>query len=606
MSSSSLSNSRLRRNSYGSSRFNSETRLGIQRPSLDSMRTTSKGGPPQQSEAETDYDSYYDDEDDDELEAEALLSKKHGEASEAPTGAKANPKKRGTTDQDVADEYEEQEKERKKKTRRKIQQTIPPDDLIKPKGLTVVRNGIASRFHGGDKKARYTNTTKSMAKYSRRLVSAYSDWMENMTGGLTLHETQWKLRSLGSKTQIKQYLADMRKSVRDEHVERVLGLEKAHRLLQQLDNYYNEEQQQQMSDVDDGVDDEHHEKYDRDIEDGGRGSTNPSTPIVTNPYSNNNNNNNNKHGAHSTEDGAQSVAITPTNTAKDERSEPAGGDDVQEQSQEEDPLQRRLRLQKEHRARRHVLEDSDDEEDEAVFDDVVSANPTGTNPSVDSSDDNDDNNNDSSTPARSSTTKVSRRHVLDDSDDDGNDGEKEGSEMAEDGAETNDHTTVEAVREGVADAETAGRVDTSKNTDDEFALGPSDVAATTPTNTSIEELNGKFESVKDLLEGGGRNSDEPTTPIREETEETREEQSEDGKIDASGAVQKDDHHDREDDPAPFRANIGESIDENVQEEESSSSEDKTEVGDDSSNDQQLARAGANSADPTTVDGDEQA
>ena len=486
------------------------------------MRTTRKGGPPQHSEAETDYDSYYDDEDEDELEAEALLSKKYGEASEAKSGTKAEQKKRGTTDQDIADEYAEQDKERKKKARRRVSQTITPDHLIKPKGLAVVRNGFVSRFHNGNGKAKYTNTTKSMAKFSRRLVSAYSDWVENMTGGLTLHETQWKLRSLGSKTQIKQYLGDMRKAVRDEHVERLLGLEKAERLLRQLDDYYNEEQNQHMEDVEDY--DENHDNVNRETDNDGRESTDPSSPVVTNPYSNNKNN------TRSTDARAPSVAITPTSATNKENNDPEGDKIIQEKQQEEDPLQRRLRLQKEHRARRHVLEDSDDEE--AVFDDVMTAKPAESSPSIEANKDNDP------------ITKVARRHVLDDSDD--SDDENDGDKRVET-VETSDNDI-----QNMQETDTLGENDKSSNTDDEFMVGSN--VATTQTTTNIDKLDEKFERVKNLLERGGK-SNKPATEMNEETGKTTKASSIDSQMNELGAVETDSNHDREDNPAPAQANI---------------------------------------------------
>ena len=187
------------RRSNNTGRVNAERRLGLPRPSLDSMRTTRDAQQPHRPEPttdnETDYDSYYDDEDDG-MEEEALLSRRHGEAPEDGNSASNSKKKRGATDQDIAKEYAEQEKEKKKKARRNVHNTVTPDDLIKPKGLTVVRNGIAPKFHSfngirtfssnngsSNNKSRYTNTTASMAKYSRRLVSSYADWMDDMKIG---------------------------------------------------------------------------------------------------------------------------------------------------------------------------------------------------------------------------------------------------------------------------------------------------------------------------------------------------------------------------------------------------------------------------------------
>ena len=326
------------------------------------MRTTN--GRANHSEAEnTDYDEddYYEDEE--EAQAEAFLSRKHGEASEASTASSKsnnnNNNNKRSTDQDVADEYAQQEKERKKKARRKVR-TIVPDDLIKPKGLTVVRNGIAPKFQS----AKYSNTPKSMAKFSRRLMASYADWMDHLSGGLSLHETQWKLKTMGSKTQIKQYLQEMRKSVRDDHVERLLGLETAQRLLGQLEDYYHEEQQYDQEEEEDVP------EYD------------DSNPAITNPYAPNTSNETNDAVDRNATGRASSVAVTPTTAKPTHQDETKPPQQEQSPNQEppldqDDPLVRRLALQKEHRARKHVLEDSDEEE-EALFDDVAPA-PTTNN-----------------------------------------------------------------------------------------------------------------------------------------------------------------------------------------------------------------------------------
>ena len=565
------------------SSFRAETRLGLPRPSLDSMRTTNRGNSHPQSEAETDYDSYYDDDDEDELEAqaEALLSRKHGEASVAgePKTSKPNgPNKRGAasaTDQDIADEYAEQEKERKKKTKRKVHHTITPDDLIKPKGLTVVRNGIAPRFHSNvvhvsnnnnnskskrnsnsssKPSAKYSNTTKSMAKYSRRLISGYSDWMENMTGGLSLHETQWKLRSMGSKTQIKQYLVDMRKTVRNDHVERLLGLEKAERLLGQLEDYYNDEQQY-AGDGDEETnyyDDRENSNYDREIEamEGATGGSTTrtssslvSTPAIANPYANSNKNKNSVSVA-------PSVAVTPSKDAAKEQQKQHTNDDaaptttstgdssrdVESRQQGEDLLQRRLRLQKEHRAaRRHVLEDSDDEE-EAIFDDGVVSSTTQNANDNDSKDD-------SSTTSLPARTKAARRHVLDDdSDDDDDDTNDAGKELEVGNAdgvvpgEDSMESSSDEIQNKASDTED---MDQAENSNNERFTADSEVLATSTSGGGIEILDEKFQNVKALLEGGGptNTNASPSPGPLEETEE---------KMEAAPMEEESDNDDKED------------------------------------------------------------
>ena len=443
--------------------------MGLPRPSLDSMRTTNnKGG--HYSEAETDYDEEDDYYDDEEAEAEALLSRRHGEAAEASNASNTQKTKRGAaTDQDIADEYAQQDKERKKKARRKVR-TITPEDLIKPLGLTVVRNGIAPKFQA----AKYSNTQRSMAKFSRRLISSYSDWMDHLTGGLSLHETQWKLKTMGSKTQIKQYLQDMRKSVRDDHVERLLGLEQAQRLLGQLEDYYNAEHLHEESEEED------------------------SSLAISNPYAQTTSNDAKDDAADTR---ASSVTVSPTNTKPTDQEEQQ--QKKQKQKEQDDPLVRRLALQKEHRARKHVLEDSDDEE-EALFDDAVPAASQNSAP----------------------TSMAARRHVLDDDSDDeeddnqNKDNDKDNTNNRNNNNEGSDQEKIVGIPENEAMSEEASMSgqDEPSSGSKESIFNNYEEEEATPTTNGIGKLDEKFQSVKALLEGG--NLAETAAAETEEISET--------------------------------------------------------------------------------------
>ncbi|KAG7359123.1 replication fork protection component [Nitzschia inconspicua] len=279
----SSSSSNFRR-SLGSGRF------GLNRPSLDSMKTTvrppskattstTRTPPPSAAPAETDddYDDYYDSEE----EEEAILSKRYGEAMEDTAASRGKNKRSATdmatatttttsgeaaagnnnnesADKDIADEYKNQEK--KKKQRRRAVTTIRPEDLVSADGLSKLRHVIGPQFHTTTTttssssssslhtgKPKYTQTPSSMAKYSRQLVAAYRRWMDELTGGIPLEEGMWKVQTLLSKGQVKQYVQEMRNQVRNEYVERTLGLEKAEQLLSQLDDYYHQQQQQLMT-----------------------------------------------------------------------------------------------------------------------------------------------------------------------------------------------------------------------------------------------------------------------------------------------------------------------------------------------------------------------
>merc|ERR1712238_568158 len=232
---------------------------------------------------------------------------------------------------------------------------------------------------------RYTNTKSSTAKYSRRLVASYTDWMDDMTCGLHLQETSWKLRSLGSKKQVKQYIKEMRDRVRDDHVERVLGLEKAELLLRQLEGYYNDQQmeeQQQAEENQVGQDEGRHHK--------GEDENHQTKEVVANGGTANAN-------AENTSISAAEVSNNNTTTTIQSVSSRGIERNIQQHQ--------RRRLLKE---QRHALEDSDEEEEEALFEDVTASK--------------EDKEQTSST--LTTTTKAARRHVLDDSDSDDDDDEQ--------------------------------------------------------------------------------------------------------------------------------------------------------------------------------------
>jgi Replication Fork Protection Component Swi3 len=235
--------------SSGHRRFSRAGRFGLNRPSLDSMKTTRRPAntpPPPAAPADTDAetDGYYDSEE----EEEALLSRRHGEAMEDNAeGANKRSSKNameatGTDDQDILNEYKAQEE--KKKRRRKAPSTLTPEMLISKEGLSNLRHAVAPKFHTSSTTGKpiYNKTPASMAKYSRHLVAAYRRWMDDLSGGIPLEEAMWKVQALYSKTQVKQYVQEMRNQVRNEHVERTLGLEKAEQLLSQLDDFYQEQQ----------------------------------------------------------------------------------------------------------------------------------------------------------------------------------------------------------------------------------------------------------------------------------------------------------------------------------------------------------------------------
>jgi hypothetical protein len=424
------------------------------------MRTTRPPGPPGRPSSSSsssrpatatrnhnddEYDSYDEDDDDqygyedeEEEEEERALSQRHGEAAEegsrgGPNGsnrnAKGRSKKRGTTaatDQEIADEYAAQEKTTKRQRRTPAKRTaITPEDLIQPRGLTVVRHGIANRFHRavgtgpaaasaaaiGRRSGGYPRTVAGMAKYSRHLVAAYQDWMEDMTGGISLQEGVWRLHNLHSKAQVRQYLQEMRNQVRNDHVERVLGLEQAESVLAQLADYYQQQQHEQQ--------DAHGSPYNEDDNDEGPETNGGGFPVPDTDVG----------------DGRAPTSVSPLSEVDERRSSSTrdearvgnvpphvAGETSNQHNDDEDgatterdpaipPSSSTNTSNSDPQTKKHALDDSSDEE-EAVFDDDdddgvvgrVQQETTGTSSL-------------SSHPPQGTRRRNGRRPVLDDEDD---------------------------------------------------------------------------------------------------------------------------------------------------------------------------------------------
>ena len=192
----------------------SERRLGLPRADLSSFRQHVVG-----METEDD-DSSVDEED-------RILSERHGEAQEDSSSSKGNKKK--PTDQEIADEYNTIPKKP-----RKQQPKLEPEHLVGPKGLMVIRQRFPNRFPK-QKQQQRNGKSKSMALFSRQLIQAYEQWCDDLLPGVPLEEVLWKLRTMNSKATVKNYITTLRNQIRNEHVERIYGLEQGEALIRQLE-----------------------------------------------------------------------------------------------------------------------------------------------------------------------------------------------------------------------------------------------------------------------------------------------------------------------------------------------------------------------------------
>ena len=171
---------------------------------------------------------------DNEDEQERLLSKRHGEAMEDNSRSNSSKKRASDqTDQEIADEYAAAGDKKKIK---KPRLTLQPDKLVgSENGLIVIKQSFPSRmkpFLPSSKPKK--NRVDAAALFSRKLVSAYLSYCEDLFPSLAPEDVLLKIETFGSKKQVKDYLQHLREDIRNAHVERLYGLEKGESLIQQL------------------------------------------------------------------------------------------------------------------------------------------------------------------------------------------------------------------------------------------------------------------------------------------------------------------------------------------------------------------------------------
>ncbi|KAI2492198.1 Replication Fork Protection Component Swi3 [Fragilaria crotonensis] len=181
---------------------------------------------------------YTSDEDDDEDEEERIareeeeeelrLSAANGEASEAPSS-----KKRKQTDQEIADLYASTAKKRKPRA------TLQPAHLTGADGLIRVRSDFGSLKYPEKR-----SSLDAAASYSRNLIHAYKGWAYNLFPGLAFEDVLSRVETFGSKREIKSHLTHMRTDVRNAHLERIFGRERAERMINELEDGLKKQQQE--------------------------------------------------------------------------------------------------------------------------------------------------------------------------------------------------------------------------------------------------------------------------------------------------------------------------------------------------------------------------
>jgi len=170
-------------------------------------------------------DSSSDEEEDEETrlqreeeEQERLLSEQHGEAEES-SSQKRKP------EEDIEAEYS------RKKARRRP--TLTPAMVTSSKGLIRIRSEFP-------RQVKWPTTTKNKvnaaATYSRTLVNSYKSFCYDLFPNSAFQDVLTRLESFGAKKEIKDYLQQMREEVRNAHLEKIYGKEKAQAMITELEH----------------------------------------------------------------------------------------------------------------------------------------------------------------------------------------------------------------------------------------------------------------------------------------------------------------------------------------------------------------------------------
>lgn len=170
-----------------------------------------------------------------EEEQERLLSEQFGEAQES---SGSNKRKAEEGKEDIEAEYSNATR---KKARKRPKLT--PSLVTGPKGL--IR--LLSEFPRRHKWPKNKNSTQAAAVYSRNLVNSYKSFCYDLFPTLAFQDVLTRIETFGSKKEVKDYLQHMREQVRNGHVEKVYGKEKAERIIAELQDGLQQQQQEEMA-----------------------------------------------------------------------------------------------------------------------------------------------------------------------------------------------------------------------------------------------------------------------------------------------------------------------------------------------------------------------
>jgi len=206
---------------------------------------------PSQSIAQDEPSSSSEDEDqrlnpfqEEEEDQERVLSERHGEAKE--NGPPPNPTSKKESDKDIANALNSNET---KKKRKRI--TLTEDKLTDGvNGIIRIRHEFPSKIRYRPfanaasctsakkmpKKKKLELEIQAAAAYSSKLLTMYNNFAMDLMPTFHPTDTLLKIRDLGSKMKVRNYLDLMRQDVCMSHLKTVYGMEKATKLFDELNH----------------------------------------------------------------------------------------------------------------------------------------------------------------------------------------------------------------------------------------------------------------------------------------------------------------------------------------------------------------------------------
>jgi len=175
-----------------------------------------------------------------EREQERLLSEQHGEANEDITST-SNKRQ---SDADIANALNSTSAVKKKKPR----MTLTGSHLIGPEGLIRIRHDfsnikyrnpkpvMAKKDRKVAKKKQFDREIHASAVYTARMMQAYQEFALDLAPNMHYNDTFIKIRDMGSKKEVKDYLNEMRQEVCKGHLEKIYGKDKAEKFVDEFEN----------------------------------------------------------------------------------------------------------------------------------------------------------------------------------------------------------------------------------------------------------------------------------------------------------------------------------------------------------------------------------